>query len=298
MNILLSGGTGFIGQKLTEALVSHGHKVYILTRSPQKHAPTESITYIGWLSPSYKPDAELPNIDAIVNLAGDSLFGYWTEEKKENLMDSRMKATESIINLISNMENKPAVLINASAVGFYGTSTTETFTEHTTTPGKDFLSEITFQWEQTALQAESLGVRTVLARLGVVLGHGGALPLMALPFKLFVGGRIGSGEQWVSWVHIDDVIGMIEFAINNSDIKGAMNVTAPFPLRNKEFSKVLAKALNRPYWLPVPSFFIKNILGEMSTLIIEGQCVIPEKAHDHRYTFIFPRIDKAFGDIF
>ncbi|MDL4841864.1 TIGR01777 family oxidoreductase [Aquibacillus rhizosphaerae] len=298
MKIAITGGTGFVGQQLTNALVKQGHKVFILTRSPDKHTETDCVYYIGWLSEVYQPEKSLPKLDAIINLAGDSLFGYWTKTKKERIINSRIRATKNVLNLIDSMDQKPEVLINASAVGFYGTSETESFTEQTTVSGNDFLAEVANVWEDTAKHANEFGVRTVFARLGIVLGKDGALPLMAMPFKLFVGGKVSSGEQWMSWVHIHDVVGIIIHAINNKNIKGPINVTAPSPVRNIEFSKHLAQVLHRPYWLPVPSFAIRTLLGEMSILVLKGQYVKPQKALSNNYTFQFTKIDTALRDIF
>ncbi|GGM29814.1 epimerase family protein YfhF [Paraliobacillus quinghaiensis] len=298
MNIAITGGTGFIGKNVTELLVAEGHHVYILTRSPEKHQGTEYIHYVGWLSDRFKPEQALVDCDAIINLAGESLFGYWTTEKKERIISSRIKVTNRVIDLIKAMKKKPEVLINASAVGYYGTSTTEMFTEETTENGNDFLAKVTKQWEDTAKQASELGVRVVYARLGIVLGNEGTLPLMALPYKLFVGGKIGSGEQWISWVHVKDVAHIILFAIENSKINGPLNITAPKPVQQKVFSKHLAKKLRRPDWLPVPTFFLRTLLGEMSILVVNGQAVLPKKIEAHGYHHNYPDIEQALTAIY
>lgn len=298
MKVAVTGGTGFVGKQLVRELVNEGHEVFVLTRSPNNYSDEKSIRYIGWLSDQYKPENELPALDAIVNLAGDSLFGYWTKQKKERILKSRMNATENVIELILKMEEKPAVLINASAVGYYGTSLTESFTEKTTTPGNDFLANVTSEWESIAKQADSLGVRVVLARFGVILGKEGALPLMAMPFKMFVGGKVGSGEQWVSWIHVDDVVGLIKFSIKNDKISGPLNVTAPQPVQNKTLSKTLASVLNKPHWIPAPSFALRAGLGEMSTLILDGQAVYPDKAKHHDYSFQHPQLEGALSAIY
>ncbi|WP_407272360.1 TIGR01777 family oxidoreductase [Radiobacillus sp. PE A8.2] len=298
MNIAITGGTGFVGQQLTKQLVKQGHHVYILTRSPEKYTNTSSILFIGWLRDNDQPVAQLPELDAIVNLAGDSLFGYWTKTKKQRIIDSRISATENVLTLINSMDKKPSVLINASAVGFYGTSKTAAFTEKTTVPANDFLATVTTQWEQTARKAEREGIRTVLTRFGVILGNDGALPLMTLPFKLMIGGKVGSGDQWMSWIHIDDVVGLIIHAIHDQTIQGPLNATAPHPVQNKQFSKTLAEVLNRPYWLPAPAFAIRTFLGEMSTLILDGQAVYPEVATDSGYSFKYPKIEQALQAIY
>ncbi|UFU00062.1 TIGR01777 family oxidoreductase [Radiobacillus kanasensis] len=295
MNILISGGTGFVGKRLTKSLVHKGNQVFILTRSPHQYASTKEVQYVCWDTLN---EGKLPPIDAVVNLAGESLFGRWTSAKKEKILSSRIQATESILSFIKMTDQKPKVLINASAVGYYGTSYAETFKEGSTTPGSDFLANVVRRWEATASQAENLGVRTVFARFGIILGQEGSLPLMALPFRLFTGGKVGSGEQWMSWVHIDDVVGLVLFAIKQEQIHGPLNVTAPRPLQNKELSKRLAEALHRPYWLPAPSFALKLALGEMSTLVLDGQKVLPDVAEKNGYTFIYPDVEGAFKEIY
>lgn len=298
MKIVITGGTGFVGKHLTEAFISRSDTVYILTRSPEKRQDTERVKYIGWLKPNFSPEKELPAVDAIINLAGDSLFGYWSKSKKEEIYESRMDATHAIINLIKKLPKKPEVLINASAVGYFGTSETKTFTEESDENGDDFLAEVTKSWETAALQARDYGVRTVIARFGVILGREGALPLMALPFRLFIGGKIGSGSQWVSWIHIKDVVGLCLFALDHEKIKDVLHVTAPEPVQNKELSQVLANSLKRPNWLPAPAIMLKMILGDMSILVVKGQKVIPEKALSLGYSFQYPTVDKALADIY
>jgi len=295
MNILVTGGTGFVGQFLSDTLIQNGHHVYILTRSPGAYTSDENKTYI-----DYYVDAQaLPSIHAVINLAGDTLFGYWTTSKKKAILHSRLEATERLIQMMNQMTVKPKVLINGSAVGYYGTSTEKMFTEKTTRPGDDFLAKVVVAWEKCAEQAASLGIRTVYTRFGVILGKNhGALPLMSLPIKLFAGGKIGSGEQWIPWIHIDDVVQMIIFSIENEDLEGPINVTAPHPQRNKDFIKVLANVLKRPYWFPTPSPLLKIALGDMSTLITQGQYVLPHKAQAHDYLFKFSTVEAALEDIF
>ncbi|MFP7494285.1 TIGR01777 family oxidoreductase [Terribacillus saccharophilus] len=297
MNIIISGGTGFVGKQLSESLIEKGHHVYILTRSPEKKIDTKQVTYVGWLKKGFNPLAELPVIDAVVNLAGTSLFGKWTKEKKEQIRSSRLEATETLVDMIGKMTKKPKVFVSGSAVGYYGTSVQDAFTEDTKKRGHDFLAEVTYDWEETAKQAEDLGVRTVLARFGIVLGDKGALPLMQMPFRYFAGGKIGSGEQWLSWVHVQDAAGMIIHSIENESIKGPLNITAPSPRRNKDFSRALAKSLHRPYWTKAPAPVIEKALGEMSTLVLEGQCVYPKKALENGYQFRYSNLSEALEQI-
>ncbi|MCA0971823.1 TIGR01777 family oxidoreductase [Halobacillus litoralis] len=298
MNIVVTGGTGFVGSELTRQLVNEGHHVYILTRSPDQHTDTENVTYVGWLKDSFNPAAALPTIDAIVNLAGESLnSGRWTDERKESILNSRIQATEGVLDLIEQLDPKPEVLVNASAVGFYGQSKTKTFTEETTEPGRDFLADVVEKWEETASRAKEYGVRTTYIRFGIILGDEGALQKMILPYQFMIGGNLGSGEQWMSWIHIDDVVGLIQFTIHNKDVEGPVNGTAPNPHRNKDFGRTLGKVLNRPHWIPAPSPALKLALGEMSTLLLDGQSVIPKKAIEHGYNFKYPELKPALDSI-
>ena len=206
MNVLIAGGTGFIGSRLVQKLVEEDCHVYVLTRYPKQYQNSEHVTYISYQFPLKR----LPTIHAVVNLAGESLFGYWTSEKKKKILASRISITETLTQMMMQMETKPRVFVSASAVGFYGMDETKIFTENTTKPGDDFLASVTVQWEKTAQIAEDLGIRTVYTRFGIVLDRkNGALPLMSLPIKLFLGGKIGTGSQWISWIHIDDCINLI-----------------------------------------------------------------------------------------
>lgn len=293
MNVLIAGGTGFVGKHLTEVLKERGHHIYILTRFPDAYNDTVSMTYL-----NYNDEVEdLPIIHAVINLAGESLFGYWTKNKKESILSSRIEITKKVIVFLKQMKIKPSVFINGSAIGFYGTSEEIIFTEKTKQVGEGFLANVVKKWENTATEAESLGIRTIYMRFGVILGQAGALPLMRLPIKLFAGGKIGNGEQWISWIHIKDVVNLIIFGIENEQIEGVLNVTAPYPQRNKEFTKTLAKVLKRPHWFQTPSPLIRVILGEMSELITEGQYVLPQKALDHNFHFKFPHLEEALREI-
>lgn len=294
MNILITGGTGFVGKHLTKSLLTkNDHHVYILTRSPNKHTNSDKTSYV-----SYNIQAdELPTIHAVINLAGDSLFGYWTKKKKLAIHNSRIDVTEKIIDLIEKMDKKPEVFISGSAVGFYGTSEDLIFTEKTTKSGGDFLANIVADWEKTASQAEQIGIRTVYTRFGVILGNEGALSYMKLPVKMFAGGKIGNGQQWVPWVHIEDVVRLILFALFNEKIQGPMNVTAPNPKRNKDFTKILAGVLKRPHWISTPSPIIRITIGEMSQLITKGQYVLPAKAEESNFKFTYPYLKEALWDV-
>lgn len=295
MNILIAGGTGFIGTALTNKLIEQRHYVYIVSRNPHKYSNRGHITYVDYDVSTN----QLPKIDAVINLAGESLFGRWTDQKKQRILASRMESTEQIINLIERLEQKPAVFINASAVGFYGMDNETIFTEQTNVAGSDFLAKITDAWERTAKRAETLGVRVVFARFGIILAkQDGALSLMRIPFQSFIGGKIGEGEQWMSWIHIDDCVNMLLFAIHNGAISGPLNITAPHPVRNKQFTTILGKTLKRPTMFTVPERIARVALGEMSSLVTKGQFVYPDKAFQNHFDFTFPHLQDALIDIF
>lgn len=292
MNILISGGTGFVGKRLTTSLLEDNHHIYILTRNPDNYTSKEKTTFINYDYPA----EELPAIHAVINLAGESLFGYWTKSKKESILNSRINITKRLVEMMKKLHKNPEVFISGSAVGFYGTSEDLIYTEATAQPGQDFLSKVSVEWEKTAKRAEELGVRTVFTRFGVILGTEGVLPYMALPVKMFAGGKIGNGEQWMSWVHAEDAVKLIQFCIADKNISGPVNVTAPHPKRNKDFTKVLAKVLKRPHWFTTPSPFIYAALGEMSLLLRKGQYVLPQKAMDHNFQFDYPYLEEALRD--
>lgn len=295
MNILMTGGTGFIGSHLIEQLVLEKHHVYVLTRFPKKHPDSDYVSYI-----SYKyPIKKLPFIHAVINLAGESLFGYWSNEKKNQILNSRVKSTEKLIKVLTQMEEKPKVFLSGSAIGYYGMSDEEIFTESTTKPGDDFLAKVCSVWEKTASTAKDLGIRTVYARFGIVLDHKeGALPQIALPVKLGVGGKIGDGKQWMSWVHIDDCVNLLLFALYEQTIHGPLNITAPYPRQNGDFTKVLAKIMKRPAFMRAPTTFFKVALGEMHQLVTDGQFVYPRKAIDNGYVFQYPQLEYALQDLY
>ncbi|WP_209124080.1 TIGR01777 family oxidoreductase [Alkalihalobacillus sp. BA299] len=298
MNIAIAGGIGFIGTALTHHFTTQGHQVYILSRTPKEKK--KNLNYIQWLVPEANPLENLPPLDAFINLAGESIgSGRWTHQKKAQILNSRITTTKAAIKLLEQLEQKPSIFINASAVGYYGHSTTETFTEEQDQGGEsNFLKDVVIQWEREAKKAELLGIRTVLPRLGLVLDpKEGALPKMLLPYRLFAGGALGSGKQWYSWIHIQDLVRIFEFAIENESIHGALNVTAPHPVQMTDMGRAIATILKRPHWLPTPSVALKVILGEMSSLLLDGQRVIPKKALNNGFKFTYSTIDKALNNI-
>lgn len=297
MKIAITGGTGLVGQALSSHMIQAGHQVYILTRnSSESHSNTPK--YVQWLNPGDRPEKELEGIDAFVNLAGATINSKWTDEYKQKIIASRLQATAEVKRIIEIMPVKPSVLVNASAVGYYGTSLSKEFTEQSN-KGSDFLADTVYQWEASATEVHEMGVRPVLCRFGVILDKkGGALPQMVLPYKLFAGGKIGSGKQWLSWIHIEDVVRGLLFAIENNKVNGPVNFTAPSPVKMEQFGETLSSVINRPHWMPVPSFALKILLGEMSILVLEGQRAIPEKLLEAGFTFSYPELKDALQEIF
>lgn len=298
MKIAIAGGTGFVGKQLSSLLQREGHDVIILTRSRSKIE--NNIQYVQWLSDDVTPEKELEQVDAFVNLAGVSLNeGRWTKERKKAIYNSRITATNEIVRIIEALHTKPKVLFNASAIGIYPSSTHEVYTEASTNFANDFLGMVVQHWEQHAERATEHGVRVVYGRLGVILGKGsGALPLMVLPYKLYAGGTVGSGKQWLSWVHVEDVARAILFALENDTISGAINITAPNPMRMKEFGQTIGNVLNKPHWIPVPSFAMKLAMGEQSQLVLEGQHVKPSILQQHHFEFHYPELEQALKNIY
>lgn len=299
MKIAIAGGSGFVGKALTKELLKGQHDLYILTRNAVDTEQPKGITVVQWLNDGDKPENQLEDTDVFINLAGESLSsGRWTAVRKRRLLESRLIATTEINRIISALNRKPSILLNASAIGYYGTSHTQTFTEKIIKYPSDFLSEVTDRWEKAAEPIAKDSIRTVYMRFGVILGKNeGALPRMIMPYKLYVGGTIGSGQQILSWIHIKDIVQAILFCIHNDKINGAVNFTAPNPQNMKEFGNIIGQVLGSPHWLPVPSFVLKLMLGEMSILILEGQRVLPEKLLSQGFTFSFPTLDDALQDI-
>lgn len=279
MKIAVAGGSGFIGNAITEELLAQNHSVYILTRDATNKINSSNITYVQWLNDQDQPEQLLQDTDVFINLAGESLnSGRWTVERKKLIIQSRLTAAKEINRIISALHKPPNLLLSASAIGYYGTSLTETFTENNDKQPSDFLSKTVDLWEKEATKVKVFGVRTVLIRFGVILGeNGGALPRMLLPYKLFIGGTIGRGDQWVSWMHIRDLAKATLFCIHSPKIHGPVNFTAPNPKTMKEFGKSISQTLKKPHWLPVPPFALKIALGEMSILVLDGQKVLPQQ---------------------
>ncbi|MEH7075227.1 TIGR01777 family oxidoreductase [Neobacillus drentensis] len=301
MKIAIAGGTGFVGKALTEHLLKHNHEIIILSRTIQGTIETNRIRYVQWLSENSNPIPELEATDIFINLAGESINGgRWTEKRKEKIVNSRLESVQALLEIIKTLNNKPKTFINASAIGIYGTSLEKTFSETETHGfGDDFLSHTVKNWENEASKVSHLGIRTVFCRFGIILDNQqGALPKIALPYQSFIGGPIGNGRQWMSWIHIEDVVNGILFIIENEKMDGPVNFTAPHPVTMNEFGRTLAQVLHRPHWLPVPSFALRLLLGEMSTLVIDGQKVLPNKLLAHGYPFRYSNLNLALKNIF
>jgi uncharacterized protein (TIGR01777 family) len=297
MKLVIAGGSGFIGRKLTDLLLEKGHQVVILTRTDRPSTP--QIKYVKWLQEGTAPEKEIGKADAFINLAGVSINeGRWTQEHQKQIYESRMEATDEIIRIIRSLPDKPTALVNASAIGIYPPSLHAVYTESSTGISDDFLGRTVHHWEKKAAQAAELGIRVVCMRFGVVLGtEDGALPLMVLPYKLFVGGRLGSGEQWVSWVHVTDVARALLFAAENIHLKGPVNVTSPFPTRMEEVGKTIAAIMQRPHWLPVPALLMKLALGKKSSLVLDGQQVLPEVLIKEGFEFSYSTLEAALTEL-
>lgn len=293
MNIAITGATGFIGSHLTRALLNAGHSVRVLGRQRPANLPA-AVEFAEWRSTDAEPAPEsLAGLDAVIHLAGEPVAQRWTPEVKQRIRASRVDGTRHLVNALSTQSRRPQVLICASAIGIYGSRGDEILTEKSA-PGDDFLAAVTMEWEKSAVLAEALGIRVVRLRFGVILGRdGGALVKMLLPFRLGVGGRIGSGRQWMSWIHIDDVIGLILFALTDGRVREALNATAPEPVTNAEFTRELASALHRPAIFPVPKVALKVLFGEMAGVILGSQRVLPEAAKNAGFKFEYPQLRPA-----
>jgi uncharacterized protein (TIGR01777 family) len=289
MNVIIAGGTGFLGSALASSLRIDGHQITIVTRRPRLH--------------DQAPWTDLPVLaegaDVIINLAGEPLeAGRWTAARKRGIVQSRLKATEAIVAAMSKASQRPAVFLNASAIGYYGARGTHAVTEESSA-GSDFLASVCVAWEGAAMAAAWM-TRVVVLRSGLVLDRsGGALPKLALPFRFFAGGRVGSGDQYWSWIHRDDWVRMVRWAVDNTAIQGPLNVTAPRPRTNRDFAATLGRALHRPAITPAPSFALKLMLGEMAdAMILNGQRVLPNKAERGGFEFRYPDLESALRQIY
>jgi len=295
MKIAVTGATGLIGAALCERLRQEGNDVLVITRRENSSSP---FPVVHWNPERGELDTRsLEGVDAVVHLAGETIAERWTPEKKERIRTSRVAGTRFLVDGLKRLSKRPSVLIGSSAVGFYGNRGDEELDEGSP-PGTGFLPEICQAWEAEVARASELGMRAVRLRTGIVLStKGGALAKMLLPFKLGLGGPVGSGSQWMSWIHIDDVVGGYHFALHHSDLSGAANLTAPQPVRNADFTRALGRALGRPAFLPAPGFALKLIFGEMAQdLLLDGQRVLPRRLESAGYQFQHTGVDDALAD--
>lgn len=294
MKIAISGASGLIGTALRSSLVSDGHEVIAMTRRASL-PPLETIT---WDVDQGRFDASgLEGVDAVVHLAGEPVAQRWNQERKNAIRQSRVRGTKLLVEGLRSLKNPPKLLVSASAVGFYG-GCGDTELDESAPPGKGFLPEVCDEWEKATMDALGLGIRAVCMRTGIVLStRGGALGQMLLPFKLGLGGPLGSGQQWMPWIHIDDIVGAFRYVMANDDLVGAVNGTSPNPVTNANFSKALGHALHRPAVLPVPAFALKLLFGEMAQILLEGQRALPKKLLFTGYEFKYPDLSGALEDV-
>ena len=301
MRYIITGGTGLIGSTLSKRLLQNNEEIIILSRSPKKYRKKidERINLVKWDGITGEGWYDLINNETvIVNLAGANIANKrWNKKRKKLLLESRVNAGKAVVNAIERAKEKPAVLLQASAIGYYDYSDTKEITEDDP-PGKGFLPEIVTLWEASTDGVEALGVRRVVTRIGLVLStEGGALKKMLPMFKFFVAGPFGSGKQWYSWIHIEDLVSAFLYLIQNPESKGAYNLTAPNPVRNKDFVKLIGKVIGRPVWMKYPSFLLRIMLGEMATTLVNGQKVLPKRLLSEGFQFQFPTLIEALNDL-
>jgi len=296
MHILLTGGTGLIGRQLCQHWSSQGHRLTVWSRTPEKVAKICGAQVRGI---ARLEDLGQEPVDAIINLAGAPIGDrLWTSRRKALLWSSRIGLTETLLAWIESRAQKPELLINGSAVGWYGDGGERELTEQSPPVIDDFASQLCIAWEETALRAEALGVRVILVRTGLVLSaEGGFLSRLLLPFKLGLGGPIGNGRQWMPWIHIKDQIALIDFLLHRIDASGPYNACAPKPVRNREFAKTLGAVLHRPAFMPMPALALKVVLGELSLLLLGGQKALPARLLEAGFTFQFTDLRAALDDL-
>jgi uncharacterized protein (TIGR01777 family) len=300
MKVLITGATGLVGTALTQSLRADGHQVCrLLRKKDEDEQDAQQPGDLDWDPRSGAFNTAAENTDAVVNLAGASVAdGRWTEDRKELLRSSRVVTTSGLVSAIEKLSPRPKVLVSASAIGYYGDRGDELLTEESG-PRADFLSRLAEEWESAAMKAQTLGVRVVRLRFGIILAKdAGALPQMMLPFKIGAGGKLGSGKQWTSWVSLDDVVSAIRFVLENAALRAAVNVTAPHAVTNAEFTKVLAHTMHRPAFFTVPPFALRAVLGEMADqMLLSSQRVVPRVLLDSGFEFRFPDLQATLAAI-
>jgi uncharacterized protein (TIGR01777 family) len=301
MRVIITGGSGLIGQALAADLLKDGHEVIALSRDPQRHSAhlPPGVRLEQWDGRSAQGWGHLvEDAGAIVNLAGENIGERrWTEARKQAIIESRLRAGKAVTEAVTQARSKPTVVVQASAIGYYGSHADEVITEKSP-PADDFMSQICQQWEPTTAPVEQAGVRRVVVRSGVVLSRqGGAFPRMIMPFNFFAGGPLGSGQQWVSWIHLRDEVAGLRFLMGNPNAVGVYNLTSPYPLKNVDFERAIGRFMHRPAIIPTPAFAIRLLFGEMALTVLEGQRVAPERLEKEGFIFNFPRIDEALQDL-
>jgi len=294
MNLFITGGTGFIGSALCSHLLKDNHNITILSRHPETvNPPINVIAEITQLTANVI-------FDVVINLAGEPIANKrWSSKQKQRILSSRIDTTQQLVAFLSKVKQKPKLLINGSAIGYYGISNTNKFIDEKSPGDGSFSSQLCQQWEEIALQAEVIGIRTCLLRTGIVLGKGGgALSKMLLPFKMGLGGKIGNGKQWMSWIHLDDLVGIILFCMAHKNLTGAINGTSPNPVTNQLFTKTLGTVLNRPIIFPMPGIMVKLLMGQMGEeLLLSGKRIMPVKVSAAGYNFQYKTLKGALKNL-
>ena len=303
MKVAITGATGLVGSRLVEKLKAESHQILVLTRNAdkaQKVFPNSAFPTVEIVQYNPQESGEWQTVisgcDAVINLAGAPIAERWSPQYKQEILSSRQIVTQKIVEAIKKAEIKPQVLVSASAIGYYGTSETATFDE-TSSSGNDFLAEVCQKWEEEAAKVKEAGVRLVIPRIGIVLANGGALGKMIGPFQMFAGGPIGSGRQWFSWIHRDDLVGLIIEALKRPDMEGVFNATSPNPVKMSQFCQTLGEVMNRPSWLPVPDFVLELLLGDGSKVVLEGQQVLPKQTQGVGFQYQYPQLKPALQEI-
>lgn len=299
MRVLVTGATGLIGRELCRELAGEGHEIFFLSRRPDPAKVVIGAKGFGWDAEAELPPKEaFSGVEAVIHLAGEPIAASrWTNEQKRRIRDSRVKGTRNLVDGIARLTTRPEILVSGSAVGFYGSRGNEQLDE-SSEPGKGFLPEICIEWEAEAERAREFGIRVALARTGVVLDkNGGALEKMLTPFRLGLGARLGGGEQWFPWIHMDDIVGILRHSLVNEQVKGPINGAAPGIVTNADFTKDLAAVLNRPTFFPVPEFALQILMGEMAEVVLNSQRVVPKVALDTGYEFKYPNLRPALESL-
>jgi uncharacterized protein (TIGR01777 family) len=296
MTYLITGATGFLGKKMIDVLLARGDSVNYMGRRRSKHLDPRA-AYHSWSGKEEPPMNSVPRVDAVVHLLGEPITQRWNADVKKRIRDSRIDSTRQLVSAIARLPHKPSTLICASAVGYYGNRGDEVLTENSGT-GSGFLADLCQDWEREARQAQEAGLRVVTIRIATVLGtEGGALPKMLTPFRLGLGGRLGDGRQWMSWIHADDLIELFRFAAENENVNGVLNGSSPHPVTNSEFTRTLARAVHRPAMIPVPKFALRLAFGEMADVLFDSLRVIPQAAERAGFNFRYPQLNAALAQL-